>query len=132
MTEYDSRNYSPAAPVGLVELTNPHTGVVLESVPMLLDTGADTTLLPRQALEQIGLTPDDDLGEDLAGFDGKGGFYSGVTLLLTFLGVEFEGKFLVLDDRHGILGRDILNNYVLLFDGPEHIWREIIGEEKLV
>jgi hypothetical protein len=45
MPEYDHENYNPPAPVAYVTLRNPATGEILSDVPMLIDTGSDTTLL---------------------------------------------------------------------------------------
>lgn len=49
MPEYDAENFEPPAPVAYVTLRNPATGVLLSDVPMLIDTGADITLLPSNA-----------------------------------------------------------------------------------
>jgi len=38
------------APVGQVALQHPTASATLADVPMLIDTGADATLLPRGAL----------------------------------------------------------------------------------
>ena len=55
MPEYDGENFDPPAPVAFVVLRNPVTGVVLPDVPMLIDTGADATLLPASAVKKIGV-----------------------------------------------------------------------------
>jgi predicted aspartyl protease len=39
-------------------------------VTLLIDTGADVTLLPRAAVEQLGLTSDSTAQYELVGFDG--------------------------------------------------------------
>jgi hypothetical protein len=39
MSEYDSENFDPPAPVAHVTLRNPATGDVLNNIPMLIDTG---------------------------------------------------------------------------------------------
>jgi hypothetical protein len=38
-----------------VTLRNPHSGATVSDVLLLLDTGADVTLLPRTAVEQLGV-----------------------------------------------------------------------------
>ena len=50
MPEYDATYFDPPAPVAYVTLRNPATGDILPDIPMLMDTGADATLLPRIAI----------------------------------------------------------------------------------
>ena len=58
MTPYDSQLYQPPAPVASLTLrTLDGRSQTLANVPALLDTDADVTLLPRWAIEQLGLIP---------------------------------------------------------------------------
>jgi hypothetical protein len=50
MPKYNTEHFDPPAPVAYVTLRNPATGALLSDVPMLIDTGADTTLLPVYAV----------------------------------------------------------------------------------
>ncbi len=43
---------------------------------------------------------------------------------MTLLDKKFRGKFLLVESDMGILGRNILNSLVLLFDGKQLSWRE--------
>ena len=45
MPSYDATDCDPPAPVAQVTLRNPHSGKMVVDVPLLLDTGADVTLL---------------------------------------------------------------------------------------
>lgn len=47
-----------------------------------------------------------------------------VQLDLIFVERAFRGKYVILDSNMGILGRDVLNHLVILFDGPELMWQE--------
>ena len=47
MQAYDAARFDPPAPLALVVATSEQPGVVIHDVPMLLDTGADVSLLPR-------------------------------------------------------------------------------------
>ncbi len=49
MPAYDSTLFNPPAPLARVTLRNPETGAVWSDVPMLLDLGADATLIPQVA-----------------------------------------------------------------------------------
>jgi len=84
MPAYDGSAYSPPAPVALVRIENPSTGKFADNVAMLLDTGADVTLLPRGAVES--LLPD--LANlptyELIGFDGNRSRAEAVNLEIRF------------------------------------------------
>ena len=54
MPAYDSNRFALPAPLALVNLRDPETGAVQTDVPMLLDTGADVSLLPQPALAALG------------------------------------------------------------------------------
>ena len=56
MQSYDASNFHPPAPSTVVTLRNPLSPVFVSDVPMLLDTGADISLLPRTAVERLGVT----------------------------------------------------------------------------
>lgn len=49
MLKYDGQRFSPAAPTGTVSITNPDTGSTLSGVSVLLDTGADISVLSISA-----------------------------------------------------------------------------------
>ena len=124
MPEYDANSFDPPAPVTSVTLRHPATGASLSDVPMLMDTGADVTLLPRDVVEQLGIEPVAGRVYELQGFDGETKLAEVVQLELAFLGRKFTGQFLLIDQPFGILGRNILNAVVLLLDGPLGIWEE--------
>jgi hypothetical protein len=43
---------------------------------------------------------------------------------LLFLRRAFKGRFLVINQQWGLLGRDVLNHVSILFDGPNLSWSE--------
>ena len=124
MPKYDAANFNPPAPVAYVILRNPATGASLPNVPMLMDTGADVTLLPNQYLDELGIEAAEDQVYEVQGFDGESKFSKMVQLELIFLGRKFAGQFWVIDQPAGILGRNILNSVSILFDGPRTKWDE--------
>jgi predicted aspartyl protease len=124
MPKYDAENFDPPAPVAYVSLRNPATGASLSDVPMLIDTGADITLLPRGYVEQLGAEPAIDIAYEIQGFDGESKLANMVELELVFLGKKFTGQFLLIDQPMGILGRNILNVVSITFDGPRGKWDE--------
>jgi hypothetical protein len=124
MPDYDSTNFEPPAPVAHVILRNPATGVSFPDVPMLIDTGADVTLLPQEYIRHLEVAPDENTLVELQGFDGEITFAKTVRLELYFLERKFTGQFLLIDQSEGILGRNILNSISILLDGPRNKWDE--------
>jgi predicted aspartyl protease len=124
MPEYDAENFDPPTPVAYVILRNPATGVSLSNVPMLIDTGADATALPRAYVEKLGVKPNKDKVYEAVGFDGQSRIVNMAELELEFLGRKFKGQFLLVDQPNGYLGRNILNNLRILFDGIRGKWDE--------
>ncbi len=55
MPSYDSHRFAPPAPLALVTLRNPESGATKADVQMLLDTGADVTLLPGSIVAELGI-----------------------------------------------------------------------------
>ena len=123
MPNYDASHYDPPAAVAQVTLREMNGGALLPNVLVLLDTGADVTLLPRTAVERLGVKP---LGQDyqLLGFDGTPSTAQAVDLDMIFLKKAYRGRYLLIDGDHGVLGRDILSNVVLLLNGPRQEWSE--------
>lgn len=130
MTNYDAFAFNPPAPVSQVTIRNTATGRGITKVSMQLDTGADATLLPRDVVEALGIKIDEDFGEELLGFNNKAEFFPKVYLEVVFLRRRFHGHFLIIPDVIGILGRDILNDFALLFDGVELVWSEITEQQE--
>jgi hypothetical protein len=122
MPAYDAARFDPPAPIALVAVKSEHSGKVIVDVPMLLDTGADVSLLPRSHVGSLA-APDAKIYE-LEGFDGTKSTAPAITGELQFLGKTFRGQFLLIDGWHGVLGRSILNNLSILFDGPSQKWME--------
>lgn len=99
-------------------------GARADDVHLLIDTGADTTLLPRNAITRLGITPDPALAYELIGFDGTRSTTHAVDLDMIFLQKAFRGRYLLTDSDRGILGRDVLSSVALLFDGPAREWSQ--------
>ena len=124
MLSYDASHFDPPAPVARVTLRNPYSGATLSDVQLLLDTGADVTLLPRAAVERLGVPLLADQRYELMGFDGSKSFAPVVMLDMLFLRRAFRGRYLLIEEERGILGRDILNHVTVLLDGPRQHWSE--------
>lgn len=53
MPEYDSNRFDPPAPLAIVSLRNPETGKTVSDIPMLIDSDADASLLPRATIDEL-------------------------------------------------------------------------------
>jgi hypothetical protein len=123
MPDYDSTRFSPPAPVALVTLRNPESGVTKAGVTMLLDTGADVTMLPQGVTEELGLSYLKDSYE-LADFEDRKSQARAVRAGMLFLDLTFRGRFLLVEQDYGIIGRNVLNAISLTFEGPRLSWEK--------
>lgn len=122
MPAYDGQSFQPPAPVTLITLCDPQSGKTVADVQLLIDSGADVTLLPKVSIDKLGIQIDQKLQYELAAFDGQRSFAAAVDLDLTFAATVIRGRYLVTDDSVGVLGRDVLNFFVLLLNGPAGEW----------
>lgn len=124
MAAYEANGYQPPAPVAFVEVHSSQADTTVANVPMLLDTGADVSLLPKESLDSL-LTNADLLDQyELESFDGTRSMAQAVQCEIRFLGKTYRGKFLLTEGTAGILGRNVLNSLNLVFDGPRLTWKE--------
>ena len=130
MASYDASHYDPPAPIAQVTLRDMKSGALLPNVLLLLDTGADVTLLPRAAVERLGVKPVSGKDYELLGFDGTRSTAQAVDVDMIFLAKAYRGRYLLIDDERGVLGRDILASVVLLLHGPLQEWsQQEVGNE---
>ena len=129
MTKYDVA-YDPPAPIAKVALKKIDSKERLSGVEVFLDTGSDITLLPRKALDNLKFNPSTIEKYSLIGFDGTIVESEIYELQIDFLGRRFTGKYCAVDDSVGILGRDVLNQVAILFDGPNSEWDEIVAPQR--
>ncbi len=124
MPAYNAALFNPPAPLALVTLRNPGNGAIQSDVPMLLDSGADVTLLPQAAIDLLKVTIVPSKQYELTNFDDSTSLSPVVRLELFFCGRTFRGQFLLLDQTWGVLGRNVLNAVPILLDGPHLVWSE--------
>jgi|SRR5256885_1165665 len=118
MPAYDASLFDPPAPLAQVTLSIPGNGTSVSDVPMLLDSGADVTLVQRSSVNRLGAIIDPNTAYEVYAFDGTVTYVQSVELDMDFLDRNFRGRFLITDEDVGILGRDILNLVSLVLDGP--------------
>lgn len=123
MPTYDSILFYPPAPLARIGLRNPQSGNSVADVPMLIDSGADLTAIPITVMDRLEWDTEREEGYELQGFDGHTSVARTVQLELTFHELTFKGRFVVPSSKVGILGRNVLNQFPLLLDGPNKFWR---------
>jgi hypothetical protein len=122
MPEYDGAHFDPPAPVVQAALRCMESGAMIHGVELLLDSGADITLLPQSVVAQLGVTADSTQRYELMGFDGSRSFASGVRVDMLIFGKVFRGLYLLTEDVRGVAGRDVLNHLAIILDGPGLRW----------
>ena len=92
MPAYDDRLFSPAAAVVPVTLRGLHSIKIQSEILMLIDSGADVTLVPKSAVDSLELERSDRRFE-LVAFDGSKSESEEIHAELTFLGRVSEDGF---------------------------------------
>jgi len=130
MPRYEGNRFSPPAPVGHVHVIHPETGAKCPSVPMLIDSGADVTVVPATVAQRLGISLAGAPEYELMAYDGTPRAVPAVRLKVVFLGRTFSGQFLLLEQESGIIGRNILNAIALVLDGPRLTWSEATASRR--
>src|SRR5258707_14028636 len=102
MPAYDAERFFPPAPVAIVTIRNAITNAVASSVPMLLDSGADVTMVPELIVRSLGIDISMSPQFEVIGVEGTPMFAKAVSLDLIFLGRRFRGEFLLTPSDCGI------------------------------
>jgi len=117
---YEAGEFAPPAPVARAVVRGP-AAEVQPDVPLLIDTGADVSVVPRSVVEAVG-APVRPADVPLRFLDGREVAGDVAELVVEFLRYRFEGAFVVADAPYGVLGRNILNLLVVRLDGPRQTW----------
>jgi hypothetical protein len=125
MPVYDDSDFNPPAPLAHAMIRIPTSGISVDNVPMLIDSGADVSLIPRAAVAHLMESLDTAAQYELEGFDGSKSLAPAVRIELHFLGKIFRGQFLLVEGRHGVFGRNVLNAISLHLNGPSLTWDEL-------
>jgi hypothetical protein len=138
MQAYDSENYTPPMPISQTRISSdiPGIGKVAKiEVTMILDTGADMSIIPKTIIKQL----ENSIGQKLPYDFGNVEDYNGAqfrekiyTLSICCNIDEFQTmdtlQILAIDGSEGILGRDVLNKYSICLDGASLAWRNNYGK----
>jgi hypothetical protein len=116
-----AQEMSPPAPFVNVTLRCPATRTQMVGLPAQIDIAADRTVLPERVVDELGLVED---GRALfQGFEGQV-----IELPVFLIEVQVRDFSLLLaraalgaNERHILLGRDVLNAHRVLLNGPQLI-----------
>jgi len=115
---YRYANEDPPAPFALVILSALGGTATARDLPAKVDSGADRTVIPLRFVEQLGLVEVERLP-----FAGLAGELIELPVFAVQLVVrDFDAIIVSVaaseGEPHVLLGRDVLNRYKLLLDGP--------------
>jgi len=87
---------------------------------MLLDSGADMSVLPLFVTKRLNLQVTKQY--QICDFNGNTHVLSAFHAAIQLEGRKYIGVYLAQDDMSGIVGRDLLNEFRLILDGPKLVW----------
>ena len=112
-----NRQLQPPAPFLYVAVAAPHRDSWVERVPLLIDTGADFTVIPRRLSAELELVEFSEV--IISGFRQAPDALGYVLVRLKIHEWEIEAAEVVLgDDNYGLLGRDVLNQFQVFLKDP--------------
>jgi predicted aspartyl protease len=120
MTRYAyNQQVRPPAPFVHVTLRSPDGARDYGELPALLDTGADRSVIPRVVVDTLRLIRLDELP-----VMGMGGQVARYPTFLVQVQLRLQPALLVemlaiAGEPFVLLGRDVLNHYRIVFDGPQ-------------
>ncbi len=120
MPAYEAGEFEPPAPLAHVVVRGPR-GITYPDLGMLLDSGADVSVVPLAAAEAVGAAIQPS-GVSVRFYGGPGVAYLQAVLTIELLSYRFSGLFLVSESDYGILGRNILNLLITTLNGPRLHW----------
>ena len=119
MHAYEAAGFQPPAPVIRARVVGP--AGARADVPLLLDSGADVSVIPRAVASAVG----GHIGRSTAAIQflvGPDIVLEQADLAVEFMRYRFQGSFLIVDSSLGVVGRNILNALALTLDGPRLEW----------
>lgn len=116
-------NHSCPSPIARIEVSNPYDSKnKLKNVKAILETGAGVTSIPESIIKELGSLQYTTISVrsplDRNRIISKR-LYS---VIIELDGQENEVEVLTIPRDYAIIGRDILNQYKIILNGPEETW----------
>ena len=115
-----NQQVTPPAPFVYIDCQRPLGPTERLTLPALIDTGADLSTLPPDAIQHLQLVPLDEI--PVASYRGE------TVLAATYLTRMHIGSWTIEaveiiagGEEYAILGRDVLNQFRLVLDGPHTV-----------
>src|SRR5262245_36700417 len=112
-----NQQVQPPAPFIYVAVIAPGQTTRADRVPMLIDSGADLSVIPQRLIAELNLIKFSNVG--------VGGFRESLEPGDTFLvGLQIHDweieavEVIAGDDSYGLPGRDVINQFLIILDGP--------------
>jgi predicted aspartyl protease len=116
MPVYD-KSFNPPAPFVSIAIYRPGEPEVVRSVRAKLDTGADISLLPQAIVHALSLRIVSRILTEA--YDGTQTVLNAYETALKVEGVDLgRVEMVTLTHDYALLGRDVLNRFVVTLDGP--------------
>ena len=110
----------PPAPFIIIKISPLNQATPNMILDCLVDTGAEVSLIPQRLVTELNLTPADAM--IVEGFDGERRQLPLFPVDVVVETVSLPGlEVVAYPVEHAILGRDIINRFRLLLDGPAQI-----------
>ena len=123
MEAYNGFMFRPPAPLARVTLRQMEGAREATGVPMLIDTGADITAVPRTAVVALQEQPFASRLYEIGGLSGQSNWLSAIKLDLILANQTFRGQFVIVEQDWGIIGRNLLNQLPVFLNGPFLSWQ---------
>lgn len=119
MPVYETEAFRPPAPVIRARVVGP--AGTLSDVPLVLDSGADVSVVPLAAAVAVG-APIGPPATAIRFLAGREIVVAQAQLAIEFLRYRFRGSFLVIESSYGVVGRNVLNALAVTLDSPRLEW----------
>ena len=111
-----NKTFDPPAPFVTIQISPLNQDEPNSVVECLLDTGADVSLIPQRSVTELNLAPEDAIL--IEGYDGERQQLQLFAVNIVVEGIRLDLEVVAYPTHHAILGRDALNRFRLLLDGP--------------
>jgi predicted aspartyl protease len=116
-------NYSSPSPIARIKVSNPYSSKnEVKNVKAILDTGGGITCIPQSIIKELGSFVYTTIKVRSPLDINKIILRRLYSVIIEFDGQENAVEVLDIPKDYAIIGRNILNNYKIILNGPEETW----------